>query len=132
MVVSNANAASADPTPLNPETGNKPEISGRALQPLGEPTTTPSISTVTLPPPGTSARRAPRASTQPKLVYELPATVSPGEGVSMVPNGCVALLFAQVTVRVPTRVERPSASSAYAWKRKLPLPSDGSMLVSRR
>src|SRR5688572_8134896 len=95
--------ASAEAIPGYCAAGKRAERSARALHAVGEPTATPSIRTDTRPPPGTSARRL-RASTQPKLLYALPAIVSPGDGVSIAPNGCVAVLLVQVTVRVPSSV----------------------------
>ena len=51
-------------------------------------------------------------SAQPKLTKLEPATTPPCVGVSMVPNGFVALALAQVIVRVPSSVEWPSRSCA--------------------
>src|SRR5215204_2041504 len=100
VVVSNASAASAVETPGYCDAGNSPTRSLLAAQPVGVPTAVPSIRTVTAPPPGTSARRGARASTQPKVTYMLPLTVSPGPGVSIAPNGCVDVALVQVIVLV--------------------------------
>src|SRR5215831_7508515 len=64
-------------------------------------------------------------SAQPKFTT-VPETVSPWPGVSIDPNGDVAVAFEQVIVRV----RWPSTSSAYTSRRYVPLPATGSMLVS--
>src|SRR5688500_7604315 len=111
--------------------GNSVCRSGRAAQPPGTPTGTPSMKTLTMPPLVGSARRLPGDSTQPKLLTD-PLTVSPCPGVSIAPNGVVATLLVHVLVREPSRVECPSTSSAYALNVNVPLPWFGRKLVSNR
>jgi hypothetical protein len=75
--------------------------SGRDVHPPGTPTGTPSMTTLTVPPPGTSARGAPEpdpgTSTHPKLLT-VPLTVSPCRGVSIAPKGAVEAAFMHVMV----------------------------------
>src|SRR6185436_6252 len=70
-------------------------------------------------------------STHPKF-GETPLTVPPCDGVSIAPNGCVAVAFVQVITFDPSSVERPSTSSAYAYNVNVTLPADGRKLVSSR
>src|SRR5258708_1820219 len=130
VVVSSVNTASDEVTPANCAGGKSDVRSARLVQPTGVPTTAPSMTTLTVPPPGTSAR-AVRDSTQPKLLI-VPLTVSPWSGVSIAPNGVVAALLAQVIVFVPSVVPCPSASYAIAFRLNVPLPPLGRKLVSSK
>jgi len=62
----------------------------------------------------------------------LPLTVPPWIGVSIAPKGAVAFALSQTIVFVPSDVEFPSASSAIAWSRNVPLPRFGRKFVSIR
>src|SRR5262245_50308776 len=90
----------------------------------------PSMTTCPVPPLGGSARRGAGDSTQPKLATADPLTVPPCAGVSMAPNGAIAVLFVHTIVLLPSVVECPSASSAIAYSLNVPLPRLGRKLVS--
>ncbi len=88
--------------------------SARLVQPEGAVLRkAPSTTTCAVPPAGGSARYGVRESTHPKLTT-LALTVPPWMGVSIAPNGAVAVPLLQVIVLVPSVVECPSASSAIA------------------
>ena len=61
-------------------------------------------------------------SAHPKLTKPVPDATPPCDGVSIDPNGRVAVAFAQVIVRDPNHTVWPSRSVTQTWNTNVPFP----------